>query len=90
MGQKQMITFLRAWISAPEIWILDEATAFFDPAAENELLHALERQSSSGITVIQVAHRPEALHRMKRLLKVSQGHLEEIGVEQVLQPKDLP
>lgn len=73
MGQKQMITFLRAYLSKPSIWILDEATAFFDHDAEQEVLRALLELKKERITVIQVAHRPEALDRMDRLFKVDQG-----------------
>jgi ATP-binding cassette subfamily B multidrug efflux pump len=77
MGQKQMIAFLRAYISRPRVWILDEATAFFDPEAESEVMRALERLGPDVI-VIQVAHRPEALVRMKRRFRVDQGMLEEV------------
>lgn len=76
MGQKQMIAFLRAYVARPDIWILDEATAFFDTEAEQEVIRALTRLGSS-ISVIQVAHRPEALSTMHRLFKVDQGLVQE-------------
>lgn len=76
MGQKQMIAFLRAYVARPKIWILDEATAFFDPEAEAEVMRALDRLGPE-VTVIQVAHRPEALVRMKRRFRIHQGHLTE-------------
>jgi ATP-binding cassette subfamily B multidrug efflux pump len=76
MGQKQMIAFLRAYLARPEIWILDEATAFFDTEAEQELIRALLRLGPE-ITVIQVAHRPEALSTMHRLIRVNQAQVEE-------------
>lgn len=72
-----MITFLRAWLARPEFWILDEATAFFDPQAESELLAVLEEERASGVTVIQVAHRPEALRRMGRWISLCSGDLQE-------------
>jgi ABC-type multidrug transport system fused ATPase/permease subunit len=75
MGQKQMITFLRAYLASPEIWVLDEATAFFDQEAEEEVLRALESLRPSGITVIQVAHRPEALINMQRMIRVEKGRV---------------
>ncbi len=78
LGEKQMITFLRAWLAGPEIWILDEATAFFDPQAEAELLAVLESERHRGVTVIQVAHRPEALRRMNRWINVRSGDLREL------------
>ncbi len=78
LGEKQMITFLRSWLAEPEIWILDEATAFFDPEAEAELLSVLESERPLGRTVIQVAHRPEALRRMDRWINVRSGDLREL------------
>ena len=80
MGERQMISFLRAYLKKPQIWILDEATAFFDPAAETEFMNALDTLGS-GIVIIQIAHRKEALTGMKRLLKVEQG----LVVEQMSQ-----
>jgi ATP-binding cassette subfamily B multidrug efflux pump len=76
MGQKQMIAFLRAYLARPDIWILDEATAFFDDEAEQEVIRALTRLGST-ITVIQVAHRPEALSTMHRLIQVTQSRVQE-------------
>ena len=77
MGQKQMIAFLRAWMARPEIWILDEATAFFDHDAQTEVFRALNELRKNGITVIQVAHRPEALGAMNRLIWIQKGRLED-------------
>jgi len=74
MGQKQMIAFLRAYLANPDIWILDEATAFFDQEAEEEVMRALENLGSE-ITVIQVAHRLEALQQMKQTIRVDSGCL---------------
>ncbi len=79
MGQKQMITFLRAWLSKPNLWILDEATAFFDQEAEQEVLQALFRLKKNQITVIQVAHKPEALSRMDRMIHIDQGVVREMN-----------
>jgi ATP-binding cassette subfamily B protein len=77
MGQKQMITFLRAYLAKPEVWILDEATAFFDREAESEVLRALTALKGEGVTVVQVAHRPEALSQMKRMMRVANGRMSE-------------
>ena len=50
---------------------MDEATAFFDPEAENEFMMALKTLSPE-IVIVQIAHRKEALNQMNRLLKVEQ------------------
>lgn len=77
MGEKQMLSFLRAFVSRPEVWILDEATAFFHPEAEKEVLQAILEFSSQS-TVIQVAHRPHALELMNRWTRVSSGRVEDL------------
>jgi ATP-binding cassette subfamily B protein len=74
MGEKQMISFMRAYLKQPQIWILDEATAFFDPEAEKEFMDALATLGSE-IVIVQIAHRKEALEQMHRLLKVEQGQV---------------
>ena len=83
MGQKQMITFLRAYLSKPNLWILDEATAFFDQEAEQEVLQALFRLKKDQITVIQVAHKPEALSKMDRMIQIDRGMVKEIDSKRV-------
>ena len=78
MGEKQMISFLRAYLKNPQIWILDEATAFFDQQAEDEFMRALDSLSHK-IIIIQIAHRKEALTRMKRLIKVESQGLQQLS-----------
>lgn len=77
MGEKQMVSFLRAYLKKPQVWILDEATAFFDPQAESEFMSALALLDPS-IVIIQIAHRKEALGQMNRLIKVEKGSLQEL------------
>ncbi len=89
MGQKQMITFLRAFLAQPDIWILDEATAFFDQEAEQEVLRALAHLTSREITVVQVAHRPEALSQMKRVIQVQGGQVRDCLQNPSQMPPDL-
>ena len=79
MGQRQMITFLRAYLAKPDVWILDEATAFFDEAAEQEVLRALHALKKEQITVIQVAHRREALLQMDQIIQVEKGQVRLLG-----------
>ena len=78
MGEKQMISFLRAFLKNPQIWIFDEATAFFDPEAEKEFMNALN-QLDPEIVIIQIAHRKEALQQMDRYLKVEEGLVVELS-----------
>lgn len=74
MGERQMVSFLRVLLKNPEIWVLDEATAFFDPEVEGEF-HAIMDRLKESITVLQVAHRREALSRMNRHFLVRSGEV---------------
>ena len=73
-----MISFLRALVNNPKIWILDEATAFFDQEAESECFKVFERLRSTdhkNFTLIQVAHRKGVLNRMDRIIELSRPSL---------------
>jgi len=76
MGEKQMISFLRSYFKNPEVWILDEATAFFDQEAEQEIVSILKGLSKETV-IIQIAHRQEALKNMNRIIKVELNCLRE-------------
>lgn len=76
MGQRQLIAFLRAMAQSPSIWVLDEATAFFDPEAEKEVMRAMSSIAGKA-TWVQVAHRPEAMRTVDRAYRVVNGKLEE-------------
>ena len=58
-GQKQRIAIARALIKKPKILILDEATSALDPKYEVEVQGAIDSiaKSSSGLTIIIIAHR---------------------------------
>lgn len=76
MGERQLISFLRAFLKKPDIWVLDEATAFFDDQAEREFMRALDSLTGNPI-ILQIAHRKDALKTMQRQIQVSQKGLQE-------------
>ncbi len=75
-GQKQRLALARALLRKPAILILDEATAMFDPAAEEEFLE-VGGPFLSGRTVILITHRPAALRLADRVFCVNAGRVEE-------------
>lgn len=82
-GQKQLIACARALIEAPELVILDEATAFVD--SETELL--IERAMMTlfkGRTSIVIAHRLSTIRRVDRILVMQHGRLVECGDHEAL------
>ena len=77
-GQKQRIALARALLKDPQILLLDEATAMFDPAAELEFItecHDVLKQR----TVILITHRPASLALADRVLRLEGGRLTEMG-----------
>jgi ABC-type multidrug transport system fused ATPase/permease subunit len=86
-GQRQLIAFLRAYMSNPSILILDEATSSIDTHSE-ELIQKATETITEGRTSIVIAHRlatiinADKIVVMDRGLIVEQGtHLELVGKE---------
>lgn len=73
-GQKQRIALARALIKRPSILVLDEATAMFDPAGEQEfIVHCRDLMDTR--TVILITHRPASLALADRILRMEEGRL---------------
>ena len=64
-GERQLVVLARAHLAASPIVVLDEATCYLDPAAEERAERAF---MASGSTLVVVAHRMSATLRAKRVL----------------------
>jgi ATP-binding cassette, subfamily B, bacterial len=71
-GQQQRLALARALLKNPPILILDEATAMFDPEAEEELLVFLKHRFRDR-TVILITHRAASLKLADRVLRLEAG-----------------
>lgn len=71
-GQKQRIALARALIKDPPVLILDEATAMFDPEAEETLVDNIKEYMQRR-TVIIITHKPTSLAMADRILIVEDG-----------------
>jgi ABC-type multidrug transport system fused ATPase/permease subunit len=83
VGQRQLIAFIRAYIYAPQILILDEATSNVDSESELLIQRATER-ITSGRTSIVIAHRLSTIQKADRIVVMEKGELVEIGNHQEL------
>ena len=77
-GQRQLIAFLRAYVSNPSILILDEATSSIDSYSEELIQNATER-ITKGRTSIIIAHRLATIMKADRIIVMDKGEIVESG-----------
>jgi ATP-binding cassette, subfamily B, bacterial len=77
-GQRQLISFARAFIAAPAVLVLDEATALLDIPSER-LVQAALRTVLAGRTAVIIAHRLSTVAIADRVLVLSGGRVIEDG-----------
>lgn len=82
-GQRQRISLARALLKDAPIVVLDEATAYADPASEFEIQRALD-EVMHGKTVIAVAHRLSSIRHFDRIYYLMDGHVAEQGTHEEL------
>ncbi len=82
-GQRQLIAFLRAYVSNPSILILDEATSSVDSYAEQMIQYATD-QLTEGRTSIVIAHRLATIKKADRIIVMDKGTIVEQGNHQEL------
>ncbi|SCZ78324.1 ABC transporter ATP-binding protein [Acidaminobacter hydrogenoformans] len=82
-GQKQLISFARAVIAEPSIFILDEATSAIDTEAEQLIQNALIKVLENRTSLI-IAHRLSTIRACDRILVIEDGHIIEDGTHHSL------
>jgi ABC-type multidrug transport system fused ATPase/permease subunit len=82
-GQRQLIAFLRAYVSNPSILILDEATSSIDTYSE-ELIQKATEKITQGRTSIVIAHRLATIVNADKIIVMDKGQIVEEGTHQEL------
>lgn len=83
VGERQLVTLVRAAIADPDLLILDEATSAVDPATEVRISRALH-QLTTGRTVVTIAHRLSTAEAADRVLVFDQGEIVQDGTHHEL------
>ena len=78
VGQRQLISFIRAMVYDPKILVLDEATSSVDTETE-ELIQQAIGKMMNGRTSIVIAHRLSTIQKANKILVLDHGEIKEVG-----------
>jgi len=87
VGQRQLISFIRAYVQKPRILIMDEATSSIDSESEELIQNATEKLTKFQTTII-IAHRLATIKHANTILVIDKGKIMESGTHQELLNKN--
>ena len=87
LGQRQLLSFLRAYLSDPKILILDEATSSIDQESEKLIQRATEKITKNRTSII-IAHRLSTIVNADKIIVMDQGRIVEEGKHDELLAKE--
>ena len=86
-GQRQLLAFLRAYLSSPSILVLDEATSSVDSYSEEMIQIATDKITKDRTSII-IAHRLATIKKADKIIVMEEGKIVEIGSHKDLIQKE--
>jgi ATP-binding cassette subfamily B protein len=87
LGQRQLLSFIRALLFDPSILILDEATSSVDTGSERLIQEAIGKLISDRTSIV-IAHRLSTIRKASKILVLDKGEIKEIGTHDELMKQE--
>jgi len=87
LGQRQLLSFIRALLYNPSVLVLDEATSSVDTSSEQLIQQAIDKLIA-GRTSIVIAHRLSTIRKANKIMVLDKGEIKEIGSHDELLQKN--
>ena len=78
LGQRQLLSFVRALLYDPAILILDEATSSVDTESEALIQHAIDKLITNRTSIV-IAHRLSTIRKANKIMVLDKGEIKEMG-----------
>lgn len=82
-GQRQRVSIARALVNSPKIIFADEPTGNLDSKNGKNVMDLLKDLNKKGYTIIMVTHNTEDAKEAKRIIKIRDGKLQEVGADEI-------
>jgi ATP-binding cassette subfamily B protein len=87
VGQRQLISFIRAMVYNPKILVLDEATSSVDSETEEMIQQAIGKMMSNRTSIV-IAHRLSTIQKANKIIVLDHGEIKEVGKHEELLSKE--